>query len=116
MIGCSRGFHCCTHFGHSNLSNQFAKFFTGRFFRQMMETFSPSLRFTICCRAGARAACARGGSILCPLMTIPRRLGLLARGLDGRSFRDDFAVEDGSLVPPVPYERVLQLPFIWQDS
>ena len=40
----------------------------------------------------------------------------MACGLYGRSILDDLAVEGDSLVPPIPREGVLPLPFLGHDG
>jgi hypothetical protein len=49
-------------------------------------------------------------------MTIPRLLGLLARGWDERSLLDELTVEGDPVLPPVPQERVLHLSVLGQDA
>jgi len=94
------------------LPNHFGKIFFAAV-SWLME-ISPSLRFTIWCRVGARADRARGGCIPCPLMTIPRWLGLLARGLDGR-IRGGLVGEGDDSCAAVPLKGVFPLTFFWQD-
>jgi len=47
-----------------------------------LKDLSPSPGFCVGCRVGARSGRARCSNVPRPLMTITRRLGLLARGLN----------------------------------